>query len=447
MQLQAAKDIDDIYKAFRSQPLKVEEMDAFYEDVASARSNSNPRRRMKRLIKRSELNGEQILFVGYKGSGKSTELNHLEMELQDDFLVINFSVMSELDPVHLQYIELFIVTMEQLFHKADEEKLDIKKELLQRIANWGSTKEILKIRDEYFGAELEAGVELKPEVPFLAKFFAKFKTSAKNSQSLKVSLKNNVEPKLSDLIEHCNDLIKEIRLALQKQGKENLLIIIEDLDKIPPDRAEDLFFNYINQLTLLRAHVIFTFPVSLYHSIRFNQIRNYFTSIQELFIIKVAEKDGGKVEEGIEAMRQVVKARLEIDNFEEEIILEKMILKSGGCLRDLFYLIREAAEFSLDDDREKINQSDYEKAYLRLKRDYENTIADYMEDGKVKYGAAQYYEVLNELAASEDKNIENTEIILHLRQNLCILGYNGEGWYDVHPIVKDILKDRVNVSS
>jgi hypothetical protein len=90
--------------------------------------------------------------------------------------------------------------------------------------------------------EAEAGAEGKIGIPFLQKFFYKFKMSAKSSRSLKETIKVNIEPKLSDLIEHCNLLINEVKNGLKKIEKEDLLIIIEDLDKIPIDRAEDLFF-------------------------------------------------------------------------------------------------------------------------------------------------------------------------------------------------------------
>jgi len=33
-------------------------------------------------------------------------------------------------------------------------------------------------------------------------------------------------------------------------------------------------------------------------------------------------------------------------------------------------------------------------------------------------------------------------VILDLMSNLTILNYNGENWCDVHPMVRDILKER-----
>ena len=136
--------------------------------------------------------------------------------------------------------------------------------------------------------ELGGGIDLK----YFLSFFAKFKLAAKNSQSLKESLKRNVEPKLSDLIAHCNSLINEIRLRLKDIGKQDMLLILEDLDKIPIDRAQDMFYNYTNQLVQLKTNVIYTFPSALYYNVKFNQIRAYFAKIYELPMIMVSQKNG-----------------------------------------------------------------------------------------------------------------------------------------------------------
>jgi predicted ATP-dependent protease len=117
---------------------------------------------------------------------------------------------------------------------------------------------------------------------------------------------------------------------------------------------------------------------------------------------------------------------------------------SGGCLRDCFNLVKEAAEFAMDDERKSINQSDYHKAYLTLKREYKASIADYQPDGqKEKISVEQFYQALAAIANNRNKTMpDETNVAMVLRQNLMVLGYNGEGWCDVHPVVRDILAER-----
>jgi len=32
--------------------------------------------------------------------------------------------------------------------------------------------------------------------------------------------------------------------------------------------------------------------------------------------------------------------------------------------------------------------------------------------------------------------------MMDLKHNMCILGYNGDVWFDFYPVVKEILKDK-----
>ena len=440
--LKKAVKVEDIYSAFRYLPLQIDEMDEFFIETDSARGGSPMRKRLSRLLEREMGDYQHILFVGYKGSGKSTELNRLQKDIQDKYLVLNYSVFTELDPVHLNYIELFIVTLERLFAVAKDNDLDISQEYIDKISHWLGTKEIVDIREKYnIGAELETGSEGKFGIPYLQNFFYKFRLSAKSSLSLKETIKQNIEPKLSDLIEHCNLLINEIILGLSEIGKEDILIIIEDLDKIPVDRAEELFFNYTSQLTQLKCNVVFTFPISSYFNIRFNTIRQSFDAIYELPMIKVINPDQTENPEGIDMLIKIVEKRMDLSLFDDDGLLKRLILKSGGCIRDLFRMIAEAAEHAIDFGNTTMSKLDCDISIQSLKREYDNTIADNFRNGK-KIEVSTYYNTLVKMAKDPGKKADHTEEILDLRQNLCVLGYNGTGWCDVHPIVKDILIEK-----
>lgn len=438
MQMVKSTRLDQVYKTLSGRPLAMEEMDEFYLNTEEARGDKRIRQRMARVLRNNEGEHLQFLLVGYKGCGKSTELNHLQRDIQDQFLVLNYSVQYELDPVHLNYIELFIVTMERLFNAARENNLPISEEYLKSIQTWVNSREIQEIKDKYIGNEKDETYSAAA----LEKFFHKFRLSAKSSFSLKEVLKRNVEPRLSDLIGHCNALIREIRIQLLKKGKKDLLIIVEDLDKIPLDRAQELFLNYTNQLTQLQANVIFTFPIALYHSRQFNEIKIYFNGgIFELPMIRVTDPDGLENQEGIKTLHDIVAQRMDIEGlFENPKLLKTIILYSGGVLRDLFLLIREATERALDFDRKKITQEDWLRSLQKMKKEYANNISDDTVGGSLKVD--DYYAALVALIHNRSKQVDNSDVVMHLRQNLSILGYNGEGWCDVHPIIKDILRDR-----
>lgn len=442
-----AVNLDQIFRKFSTKPLELDQLEEYYVPAQEGRG-ANPTWRIKNLLSKNQDINTHILFAGYRGCGKSTELNRLQKELQHDFLVVNFSVMEELDVVSLHYIELFIVTMEKLFTFANDNNLDINQEYLDSINHWMDTTEIKEIRDKYLGAESEIGGDGKITIPFLASFFTKFKASAKVSKSLKEVLTTNVEPKLSQLIDLCNQLINEIRSNLSSIGKKDMLLIMEDLDKVPLDRAKELFFNYSKQLTLLQINCIFTYPIALFHSPLSKTIGINFHTTYELPMIKVHQKDNHEVIDtgGVEIMKDIISKRMDPNLFEDASIMMDAIKYSGGCIRDLFTLIKEAADNALEFERDKITKKDFKQAYYKLKKEYDNTIADKSDEkGKVITSVSDYFEALVTLVNSDTKKPENTDVVLDLRQNLTILGYNGEGWCDVHPIVRDILIERKKI--
>jgi len=433
-----ATKLEEVYRFCHNKPITLADFDEFYINADQGRGKGIFNR-LKRKLQDQPEGSLKILFAGHRGCGKTTELVRLQKHIDNDFIVLNFSVFKELDILNIHYIELFIVTMEKLFEFVQSHNINIAKEYIDNIKNWVTSEEIQKVREKHFGADIEAGIQSGIDVPFLVKFFGRFRSAAKASSSMKETLKTTVEPKLNELIWHCNRLISEIKFQLPEINKKGLIIIIEDLDKVPMNKAEELFYLHSAQLIQLNCHCIFTFPISLLYHIRFKTVANNFDDPSVLPMLKVAERKGGECKYGIDIIENIIKQRMEISLFEDPAILKDMIRYSGGCLWDLFRMIRDAADNALDFGRAKINLEDYTSAYLFLKADYERTIADNKERG-IKVD--EYYAALTVCANDPEKKPKFSDVILDLMSNLTILNYNGENWCDVHPMVRDILKER-----
>ncbi len=434
-----AETLEKIYEYFRNRPIEPEDFDELY--VPADKGRGKPvYSRLKRRLTETPAGSLKILFAGHRGCGKTTELLRLQKDIETDFIVLNFSVARELDILNISYIEIFIVTMEKLFNFIRKEnRLEIDERLFENIVNWLKSKEIEEINQRHIGIDIEAGMKAGINIPFLADFFSKFRSAAKSSTSMKETLRAKVEPKLSELVLNCNLFINEIRIGLEKIGKKGLVIIVEDMDKLDVRKGEDIFYDHSIQLTLLNCHCLFTFPIALLYNIRFTAIRNRYDENYILPMIKVFEREGGVSDNGIRVMRDIVARRMKLSLFEHPDILTKMITYSGGCLWDLFKMIKDAADNALDYGRKTIRQEDYESAYKDLKQDYEFTIAENSEKG---ISADDYFIALAECAKDETKKPKSTDIMLDLRNNLTVLSYNDVGWSDVHPVVRDILKEK-----
>lgn len=231
-----------IYQRLSTGALEGDELDSCYVDAFEGRGD-NPVMSLKRRLLNNPGGKLQILFSGYRGCGKSTELNKLQQEISNDFMVLNFSIREELDLVNLNYVELFVITMEKLFDVVAEYNIRINPQLFKSVSEWSRTVEIEKIRVLTGEASLEAGLEAEVSVPLFARFFGKMRTAANASASTKKNIIESIEPRLSDLLGHCNDLVREVKSKLPEIGKKGLIIIIEDLDKLSIEKSEELFFT------------------------------------------------------------------------------------------------------------------------------------------------------------------------------------------------------------
>lgn len=435
-----AKTLDDVYPFFQNKPVDLDNFGELYVPADRGRGKTVVFKRLKRRLARDPGGSLKMLFAGHKGCGKTTELVRLQRDIQNDFVVLNFSALRELDILNINYIELFIVAMSKLFEFANNEpRITVDRKYFENISDWLASREIEEIDNTYMGMDVKTEAKAGVDLPFLAKFFAKFTASAKTSSSLKEVLRKKVEPKLSDLIFHCNRLITQIDLQLSNIGKKGLLIIFEDLDKVDLEKGEDIFYTHSAQLAQLHCHCIFTFPIALLYNIRFGNIKTSYSEDFVLPMIKVRHRDGKEYTDSIDVMTRITARRMDLSLFADPEILGEMILLSGGCLWDLFQLVKDAADNALDFDREKIDHEDFDAARNILKRDYEFTIA---EDRAKGIAVEQYFDALEKCASDPIKKPESTDVVLDLRNNRTILSYNDTYWCDVHPVVRDILKER-----
>ncbi len=444
-------DLFSVYDRLSPEPLQEKDLDC-YVDTYPGRGGTRPVSTLKRLLGYNRegilpdgklVDRElQILFSGYKGCGKSTELNKLQHEIEKDFMVVNFSVRHELDIINLTYIDLFVITMEKLFYAVADHGIEIDSLLFTSIREWSRTAELKKITDITGEALLETGAEGGVGIRGFARFFCKMRLAGKASSTTRQTIIENIEPRVSDFISHCNDLIREIRQNLEQCTKKGLLIIMEDLDKLSVEKAEELFFNHSHILNSLQTNVIFTIPISLcYHPNAVN-IKGNFSEHFELPMVKVHDKEGALYPDGRDTLYRLITRRIPAECFEPPDLIYRFLDISGGCLRDLFSMIRDAVMSAVDHEREMVTETDFRKAFFSLRRDYENTIAEKRLDNRVIVSVGEYYEALVGVALSKTKKVDNTPTVLDLRHNLCILGYDDEGWCDVHPVVRTILQER-----
>ena len=154
-------------------------------------------------------------------------------------------------------------------------------------------------------------------------------------------------PRIYDLVN--NQLITEARKWLKERGVDGILIIVDEIDRIPElgSNHERLFIGRAGMLRALDCHVLYTIPIELAYSSRQSHLRDiYGTETLTLPVMPVLDPAGNMHTGAQNALREIVKLRagaasLEIQAiFEEEEQLTETLCASGGHVRTLFVLLR-----------------------------------------------------------------------------------------------------------
>lgn len=201
-------------------------------------------------------------------------------------------------------------------------------------------------------------------------FFASVKGEIKYASDRSSEVVEYRLKRLPELVGICNSLIDLCSRTLQKAEGKEWLLLIEDLDKtgISPPQLQELFIQYGTVFQDLRVNLIFTIPVWLAYSTDANRLPFDKHMIPDT---PVYDRQHEPHELGRAAIRAVLEARMLPQLFAEGQ-MTKLIIASGGNIRDLFSLALDAAEFALlrDTNSSSIAEADCIAAINSMRRDY-----------------------------------------------------------------------------
>jgi hypothetical protein len=413
--MEKAKNLKEVYNWFDpTKPLKGDYLKSFY---VPPYSEIRPRlfEELKSPLLTSE-NPDKFLLTGYKGCGKSTELNRLcsEEDIKKNFLVVKFSIKEVLDVYDFDYKDLLLVVSAEIYNSAKKENITIKKEILDDIERWTNKIEIIKTKTE--SGEISGGVKLD----FI---YAKIGSWLKVEGSTREEFRKEVSQKVSVLVDNINRMLADI------QKKRPVLIVIEDLDKLQPTQGEDLFYSNISSFVQLNCKIIFTFPFALMLSHKLSIISRTFKKLTIIPNITIHTKEMQIKEGGYEILGEIFYKRADKNLITDEA-LNKCIKYSGGVVFDFIRIVSNSANVAIVKGKERIENDDVEEVVISMRDDYA-----FLTEEHVK----KLVEVYNSKVAREVEKESNT--LRELIASLSILRYyNSESWDDVHPLIEYIVK-------
>ena len=442
-----ATSLDNLYRTLRPDPLtKPEELRAYYRgQVNEVRGEDTVGFLSQKLQQSYRALPFKAFVMGHPGVGKSTEISRLLERVADRHVGVRLSVSAELNPASFKIFDVLLLMLARLAEEADRigaVPFGGVESLVSGIEQWFGSEQVREIRTRTSAAGVEAGGGIKGDSLWagMLGLFASTKAEIRYAADRKEEVVKYRLNRLPELVALCNRLIGLCGDKMLEQNGREWLLIIEDLDKavISPKELRELFTQYGNVFRDLHISMIFTIPVWLAYSS--DAVRLPF----ERYMIPdtpVYDHSHAPHEEGRAAVQAVLEARVSPALFAEGQMM-RLIVASGGNLRDLFLMVEDAGVAALTRDAHAaaIEERDARAAINRMRVEYLRRLGQSPYEAEVSYEQkrAKLLAVYN----SEPDNSVPDPILYSLLRGRAIQEFNGERWCGVHPLVVDILKQQ-----
>ncbi|MCP4137744.1 MAG: hypothetical protein GY754_42665 [bacterium] len=424
-EIKKASTVEAVYSILGLEQLTNERYENFYVNTDEVR-DSNTIKSLERILQDPLNSHPKTLFSGFTGSGKTTELIRLCYQLKEKFNIIIFSVLSRLKINDITIEALLFEIVEDALKSlminnlADENDEDLKK-IIKNIHSWCSETKIMTQEEEKETASLGGGLN----IDFFKILFLKAKIEGNFTGSTKTQATRIEERKINNLIFECNKIFDFIK---QKTGKETL-IIVDDLEKVPFLKARDFYTGNSKFITTFRCSMVLTIPVELVFHSDFAHIEGDFGNARVMPMIKVKDKYGKEYKPGMDLLKEILGRRLDLSLFKDNCVRDAL-LYSGGSLRDLFRIIQEAV---LNEESPVITKASMTKGILQLKKIFGSRIQERNDELQISFD--QYLDILIDIFDGNKEQPTKNTAFLDLMRTRAVMNYNGEGFYDTHPLL------------
>lgn len=383
---------------------------------------------LEQLVEDSPNGDGKIIFTGHRGCGKSTLLAEFSRRFEDRYFVVLFSISETIEMSDVNHVNILFAIAVNLMYEAEARKVEIPKSTKDAFYKWFATR--IKTETETLEAEVSGGFDL----------LKLFKSALKVNASVRNEIKQEFERKISDLVARINEMAAVIQVTLKKE----VLVIIDDLDKLELERVNDIYRDNIKALCQPNFRIIYTIPIAVLRDKFLRPLIETETNDQVVVmpVLKLFEKGQSRQSnpqpraQAKDVLCEILQKRI-TDELIETQAVEQIVLNSGGVLRELIRIANECCRICLRLIRRKpgeaiiINEQILDEAVNNIRNDFAVPL------GKLDYTILQT--TYQNFTPDDPKEAE----FLDLLHGLYVLEYrNRKNWYDVHPIVVELLKEQ-----
>lgn len=379
------------------------------------------------LVEDSPNSDGKIVFTGHRGCGKSTLLAEFGRKIEDKYFVVFFSIAETIEMSDINHINILFSIAVNLMLQAEARRVDIPKSTKDALEKWFAKR----TKTEETSIQSETAIEKN--------LFKLVSTKLKVDSKIRYELKQEFERKVSELVAQINIIAAAIQSACQKE----ILVIIDDLDKLDLGVVNHIFRDNIKALCLPGFRIIYTIPISALRETALKTTIEAETNDQivPMPVLKLFNKGDSRDAniqpraETFDVLCEILEKRISSELIAKETI-KLIVINSGGVLRELVRIANECCRICLrlirrkPDEKVMIDNNILDEAINNIRNDFALPL------GKAEY---QILQATYQNFKPEDPKQQEFLDLLH---GLYVLEYrNRQNWYDLHPIVVELLRD------
>ncbi len=363
------------------------------------------------------------LFTGFSGSGKTSELLRLVSVLeQEGYFVVYADASESLDLQNeIVYSDVLIALGLAVGRKIDEaQEKGVATRWWSRFSEELGTLLLSDVKLPGFKlkpGEAELGIELK------------------ENPSFKLQIRDAANAKRRQLLEQARKFFGEADRFVKKNGSpRGLVIILDNLEKLSSEvqaSTKAMFLNHADALKAPGVHMLYTVPARIVFSKVGPELgKLYDGEPLVLPMVKFSDRKSGEpFLKGRRAMGELLLKRLDVDEVFDgkQEAVDALVERSGGYTRDLLRLAQYAIQIA---GELPITQKHVDAAVAKLRKSYVRGYSTTYHDLLVYVDQHRPSVIPAPLSSALEEVIDG---------HFAMIYGNDQDWYDVHPLVRDLL--------
>lgn len=403
----------------------LESGDPRWTDLSAARGGDDPTARLYNLFRRQPPGRPlHVVFASHRGAGKSTELKRLTANLQDRYFAIYFEANVEMDANSFAMEDLLLVIARVVEEEMRRRGTPLDPNVLRKVEAWFGEVVFSDEEGKHYLAGVEASASAEGGVPFFAKLMASVTSSLRVESEHRKSVKTILRQYPGALMQYVNNVLNAASDILRREGRD-LLILIDNMDRYEPRLIDALLVQSADRFRALACNLIVTPPISLVLRPESQGLEAIFRC-ETMPTVKMRDKHHSYFEPsgpGRDTLLEALAKRIDVDALiPDPAARTRLALASGGAIREFLELAQDA---TLDAMGDTITLADVNRTLDRRRQRLRDRI-----------DANGWWDVLAEIART--KRLSTDEEYLEVLFQRLAFQYNGEIWYDVHPLVSEL---------